>query len=84
MIAASLDSGGEDIGGGGSLLCLLAENSSRPWMVCNSVIEKIKSTAVKMVSKKEKDGESSPALAVAASLDSGGEDVSGSGLLLCL
>jgi hypothetical protein len=33
---------------------LWAENSSCPWMVCNSVIEKIKSAAVKMVSKKKK------------------------------
>ena len=42
MNAASLDSGGEDIGGGGSLLCLWAENSSRMWMVCSRVLEKIK------------------------------------------
>ena len=51
-VAASLDSGGEDVDGGGLLLCLWAENSSCPWMVRNSIIEKIKSAAVKMVSKK--------------------------------
>ena len=49
VVAASLDSGGDDVGGGGSLLCLWAKNSSRPWMVHISVIEKIKSAAVKMV-----------------------------------
>jgi hypothetical protein len=53
-------------------------------MVRNSVIEKIKPADVKMVSKKEKEGESSPALMVVASLDSGGEDVGGSGSILCL
>ena len=52
MAAASLDSVGEDVGGGGLLLCLWAKNSSRPWMVRNIIIEKIKSAAVKMVSKK--------------------------------
>jgi hypothetical protein len=36
-------------------------------MVRNSVIEKIQSAAVKMVSKKENEVESSPALTVAAS-----------------
>jgi hypothetical protein len=40
-------------------------------MVRNSEIEKIKSAAVRMVSKKLKEGESSPALNVAASLDNG-------------
>jgi hypothetical protein len=84
MVAASLDSGGDDVGGGGSLLCLLDENSSRPWMAHNSVIEIVKSEAVKMVSTKEKEGESSPVLVVAASLGSVGEGVGSGGSLLCL
>jgi hypothetical protein len=53
-VTDSLDSGREDVGGGGSLLRLWAENSSCPWMVRNSVIDKIKSAAMKMVSKKRK------------------------------
>ena len=83
VVAASRGSVGEGISVGGSLLCLWAENSSHLWMVHNSVIEKIKSEAVKMVLKKM-EGESSPALVVAASLDIGGEIVRGGGLLLCL
>ena len=54
VVAASLDSVGEGVGGSGLLLCLWAVNSSHPWMVHSSVIEKIKSAAVKMVSKKRK------------------------------
>jgi hypothetical protein len=38
--AASHDSGGEGVGGSGPLLCLWDENSSHPWMVCSSAIEK--------------------------------------------
>ena len=53
-VAASLDSGGEDVGGVGLLLCPWAENSSCQLMVRNSVIEKIKPTDTKMVSKKRK------------------------------
>ena len=37
-----------------------------------------------MVSKKEKEGESSPALMVAASLDSGGEGIGGGRFGMCL
>jgi len=39
-VAASLDGVGEGVGGSGSLLCLWAENSSRPWIVHSSAIEK--------------------------------------------
>jgi len=53
-------------------------------MVRNSVIEKIQSAAVKMVSKKEKEVESSPVLMVTASLGSVGEGISVGGSLLCL
>jgi len=53
-------------------------------MVCSSAIEKIKLIVVNMLLINGKEGESSPALAVAASLESVGEGVVGSGLLLCL
>ena len=48
-------------------------------MVRSNVIEKISLAVVKMVSKKERRGEFSPALMVAASLDSGGEGIGGGG-----
>ena len=83
-VTASHDSGGEGVSGSGPLLCLWDENSSRSWMVCSSAIEKIKLIVVKMVLNNGKEGESSPALAVPASLESVREGIGGSGSLLCL
>jgi hypothetical protein len=53
-------------------------------MVQSNVIEKIKWVAVKMLSKKGKEGESSPALAVTASLGSVGESNGSGDSIFCL
>ena len=50
----------------------------------NLLFEKIKLGAVKMVIKKEMEDESSPALAVTASLDGGGKGAGRDGALMCL
>ena len=42
VVASSLDSGGEGVGGSGSRMCLLTEISTGPCMVCSNVIEKNK------------------------------------------
>ncbi len=52
------------------------------WMGRSNVIEKISLAVVKMVSKKGKEGEFSPALTTAASLDSRGEGIGSGGLRL--
>ena len=52
--------------------------------MCNGVIEKILSAALKMVSKNKIKGESSPALGVASSFCYGGESVGNGSSQLCL
>ena len=84
VVAASLDGGEEGVGSSGTLMWLRAEQSSGLWTVHNIVIEKVKLAQWKWCSKNRKEGESSPALMVTASLDSGGEGIGGGSLQLCL
>ena len=83
-LTSSHDYGGGGVGSGSLGLCLWAKISTGLWMVCSNFIKNIYLLAVKMICKKEMDGEFSPVLAIATSLDRGGGYVDESGLGLCL
>ena len=72
MVAVSLDCGGGGLSGSSLGSCLWAKISTGLWMVKKQINQKFYLSAAKVVEKNEKEGEFSPVVAIAASLDCGG------------
>ena len=80
MVAASFDTGGEGVGGGGSRMCLWAEISTDTCMVSSNVIEKIKIISCgSVVVKTREEREFLPALTATPSLGGRGDGGGGGG-----